>query len=31
MDRACSTRGGEEECAQGFGGKARIKETTRMT
>jgi hypothetical protein len=29
MGRTCSTHGGEEECIQGFGGKARMKETTK--
>jgi hypothetical protein len=29
MGRACRTNGGEEECIQDFGGKARRKETTR--
>jgi hypothetical protein len=29
MGRACSTNGGEEECIEDFGGKARRKETTR--
>jgi hypothetical protein len=29
MGRACSKNGGEEECIQGIGGKARRKETTR--
>jgi hypothetical protein len=29
--RARSTLGGEEECIQGFGGKARRKKTTRTT
>jgi hypothetical protein len=29
MGRACSTHGGKEECIQDFGGKARMKETTR--
>jgi hypothetical protein len=31
MGRACSTKGGEEECVQGFGGKAGRKETTGKT
>jgi hypothetical protein len=31
MDRACSTNGGDEECVQGIGGKARRKETTKKT
>jgi hypothetical protein len=31
MDRACSTNGGEEECIQGFVGKARRKEITKKT
>jgi hypothetical protein len=29
MGVACSTDGGEEECIQDIGGKARRKETTR--
>jgi hypothetical protein len=29
MGRACTTHGGEQECIQGFGEKARRKETTR--
>jgi hypothetical protein len=29
MGRACGTHGGEEECIQGFGGKARRKEINR--
>jgi hypothetical protein len=31
MGRACGTHGKEEECIWDFGGKARRKETTRMT
>jgi hypothetical protein len=31
MDRACSTNGGEKECIEDIGGKARRKETTRKT
>jgi hypothetical protein len=31
MGRACSTNGGDEECIQDIGGKARRKETTRKT
>jgi hypothetical protein len=31
MGRACSTNGGEEECIEGIGGKARRKETTGKT
>jgi hypothetical protein len=31
MDREHSMNGGEEECIQGFGGKARRKEITRKT
>jgi hypothetical protein len=31
MSRASSTNGGEEERIQDFGGKARMKETTRKT
>jgi hypothetical protein len=31
MGRACSTHWEEEKCIQGFGGKARRKETTRKT
>jgi hypothetical protein len=31
MERACSANGGEEECIEGFGVKARRKETTRKT
>jgi hypothetical protein len=27
MDRACNTNGGEEDCIENFGGKARRKET----
>jgi hypothetical protein len=31
MDRACSTKGVEEEHIQDFGGKVRKKESTRKT
>jgi hypothetical protein len=31
MGRACNTNGGDEECIQDIGGKARRKETTRKT
>jgi hypothetical protein len=31
MGGACSTNGGEEECIQDIGGKARRKETTGKT
>jgi hypothetical protein len=31
MDSACSTNGGDEECIQDIGGRARRKETTRKT
>jgi hypothetical protein len=31
MSRACSTNGGEEECINDIGGKARRKETTKKT
>jgi hypothetical protein len=31
MGRACSMNGGEEECIQDIGGKARKKEATRKT
>jgi hypothetical protein len=31
MGRECSTHGIEEECILDFGGKARMKETTRKT
>jgi hypothetical protein len=31
MGRTSSTNGGEEECIQDIGGKARRKETTRKT
>jgi hypothetical protein len=31
MGRACTTNGGDEECIQDIGGKARRKETTRKT
>jgi hypothetical protein len=31
MGRACSTNGGEEECIQDIGGKARRKETIKKT
>jgi hypothetical protein len=31
MGRACNTNGGEEECIQDIGGKARKKETTGKT
>jgi hypothetical protein len=31
MGGACSTNGGEEECIEDIGGKARRKETTRKT
>jgi hypothetical protein len=31
MGRACSTKGGKDECIEGFGGKARRKETPRKT
>jgi hypothetical protein len=31
INRACSTHMGEEECIEGFGWKARIKETTLKT
>jgi hypothetical protein len=31
MGRACSTNGGEEECIEDIGGKARRKDTTRKT
>jgi hypothetical protein len=31
MDRACSTHGAEVECIEGFGGKARRRETARKT
>jgi hypothetical protein len=31
MDRACSTHRTEEDCIQGFGVKARRKETVRKT
>jgi hypothetical protein len=31
MSRACGTHGRGEKSVQGFGGKARRKETTRMT
>jgi hypothetical protein len=31
MGMACRTYRREEECIQGFGGKARRKETTRTT
>jgi hypothetical protein len=31
MDRKCSTNGGEEECIEDIGRKARRKETTRKT
>jgi hypothetical protein len=31
MGRGCSTNGGEEECIQDIGGKARKKETTVKT
>jgi hypothetical protein len=31
MGRACSTNGGEAECIEDIGGKARRKETTRNT
>jgi hypothetical protein len=29
VGRSCSTNGGDEECVQDIGGKARMKETTR--
>jgi hypothetical protein len=31
MGRACSTNGGDKECVEDVGGKARRKETTGMT
>jgi hypothetical protein len=31
MGKKCSRHGKEEECIQGFGGKARRKETTKKT
>jgi hypothetical protein len=31
MGKACSTNGGDEECIQDVGGKARRKETTGKT
>jgi hypothetical protein len=31
MGMACSTNGGEEECIEDIGGKARRKEITRKT
>jgi hypothetical protein len=31
MGRTCSTNGGEEECIEDFGRKARMKDTTRKT
>jgi hypothetical protein len=31
MIKSCTIHGREEECIQGFGGKARRKETTRKT
>jgi hypothetical protein len=31
MGKACSTSGGEEECIEDIGGKARRKETTGKT
>jgi hypothetical protein len=31
MGRACNTNGGEEECIQGFGGRAKREQTTRKT
>jgi hypothetical protein len=31
MGRACGMKGGEEGCIYDFGGKARMKKTTRKT